>query len=350
MGYALAKLDELRAELAVCRTVEDVLTLRAKVRAMAELLNATHKATVEQRNHLTLAELEAERKAGELLMVTPLHKGGQGTGNSALPVLGDLGVSKIDSSRWQALAAIPEKEFLEAIARQRQAGGLIRKTPLVALGSSLKRAFATASHATEREERCRVIEDLSELSGQQYGTIYADPPWRYGNQATRAATDDHYQTMTIAELCDMPVSSLAAKDAHLLLWTTNGFLRQAFEVIDAWGFEYRSTFVWVKPQMGIGNYWRVSHEFLLLGIRGNAKRFNTRNEMSWKSVRRGRHSAKPHEFREMVERNSPGPYLELFGRTTQPGWVIYGNQVSETLLHASERGSRKAIPAVESNA
>lgn len=175
---------------------------------------------------------------------------------------------------------------------------------------------------------------LSEIAGQKFGTIYADPPWQYGNQGTRAATNNHYSTMTVAELCDMPVESLAADDAHLHLWTTNAFLRDAFDVIEAWGFEYRSCFVWVKPQMGIGNYWRVSHEFMLLGIRGDAKRFNVRNEKSWGQFDRLRHSQKPHEVRDSIERCSPGPYLELFGREPVAGWTVLGNQIARDKLFA----------------
>ena len=177
-----------------------------------------------------------------------------------------------------------------------------------------------------------VVATLGELDGQQFGTIYADPPWQYGNQATRAATDDHYGTMTVDELCLMPVASHAADDAHLHLWTTNGFLPDAFRVMSAWGFEYRSCFVWVKPQMGIGNYWRVSHEFLLLGIRGDAKRFNSRNLKSWGEFKRGRHSAKPAKVRQMIEQASPGPYLEMFGRHPVDGWTVMGNQITTDMF------------------
>lgn len=168
--------------------------------------------------------------------------------------------------------------------------------------------------------------------GQKFGCIYADPPWKYGNQSTRAATDNHYQTMGIDDICSMPVKELAADDAHLHLWTTNAFIREAFDVIEAWGFEYRSMFVWVKPQMGIGNYWRVSHEILLLGIRGNAKRFRNRSLKSWAEFPRGRHSAKPEEIRVMIEKCSPGPYLELFGRALIDGWTVFGNQIEPRLF------------------
>lgn len=182
------------------------------------------------------------------------------------------------------------------------------------------------------EEASRVVGTLDELAGLKFGCIYADPPWQYGNQATRAATDNHYDTMTIQQLCDMPVAEVAADDAHLHLWTTNAFLQDAFKVMAAWGFEYRSCYVWVKPQMGIGNYWRVSHEFMLLGIRGNAKRFLNHSQPSWGQFDRTKHSAKPEQIRQIIEFCSPGPFLEIFGRTRSPGWTVLGNQVEENLF------------------
>lgn len=167
--------------------------------------------------------------------------------------------------------------------------------------------------------------------GAKFGCIYADPPWRYGNQATRASTDNHYKTMSVAEICAMTVGELAAENCHLHLWTTNAFLFDARDVMKAWGFEYKSCFVWVKTQMGIGNYWRVSHEFLLLGIRGT-QRFKSRSLKSWGEFRRGRHSAKPEEIRTMIENASPGPYLELFGRALIDGWTVFGNQIERRLF------------------
>lgn len=169
-------------------------------------------------------------------------------------------------------------------------------------------------------------------NGEKFGCIYADPPWLYDNQGTRAATGNHYGGMTVDELCALPVRDIAADDAHLHLWTTNGFLFECPRIFDAWGFEFRSSFVWVKPQMGIGNYWRNSHEFLLTAIRGNAKRFNDKALKSWLECDRGVHSAKPEQVRHFIERASPGPYLEMFARSGASNWTVWGNQIPGNLL------------------
>lgn len=178
--------------------------------------------------------------------------------------------------------------------------------------------------------------DLHSLvaSGKRFGTIYADPPWLYDNQGTRAATGNHYGGMTVDELCALPVRELAAEDAHLHLWITNGFLFDAPRIFAAWGFEFRSTFAWVKPQMGIGNYWRNSHELLLTAIRGDSKRFNDHSMKSWGEFDRTQHSAKPEQIRGLLQRASSGPYLELFGRRRVEGWTVWGNQIERNLFYA----------------
>jgi N6-adenosine-specific RNA methylase IME4 len=238
--------------------------------------------------------------------------------------LGPHQIAPAEVDRWRKLRAIPESvraQYYADIPKPSRAG-LFR-------WYADRCVFEPSINAqNEQTEAPRTTSTLAELPQKHFGCVYADPPWQYGNQGTRAATDNHYGTMSIDDLCEMPVSDLVADDAHLHLWTTNAFVREAFRLIDAWGFEYRSMFVWVKPQMGIGNYWRVSHEIMLLGIRGNAKRFNDKSLKSWVEASRTKHSAKPEAVRGMIEKASGGPYLELFGRNEVPGWTVFGNQIS----------------------
>ena len=175
----------------------------------------------------------------------------------------------------------------------------------------------------------------------RFATIVADPPWRYGNTSTRGSAGGHYQTMTIDELCALPVAASVADKAHLYLWTTAGHLPDAFRVMAAWGFTYKTFLVWVKPQMGMGNYFRVSAELVLFGVRGGM-RTRDKGLMNHFTARRGKHSAKPMAFYDLVEKASPGPYLELFARCDAAnqipgtcqcarclrGWASWGDQVS----------------------
>lgn len=188
------------------------------------------------------------------------------------------------------------------------------------------------SNANDHPETCRTnsLDDLVER-GCKFRTIYADPPWHYTNAASRGAAQNHYDTMTIEEIAGLPVQQLAAAEAHLHLWTTNAFLFEAKEIIEAWGFTYKSCLVWIKPQLGNGNYWRVSHEFLLLGVRGNLT-FADRAQQSWICAERTQHSAKPRIFQKLIEHVSPAPRLELFARTQSDGWTTWGNQIQHTLF------------------
>lgn len=178
------------------------------------------------------------------------------------------------------------------------------------------------------------IADLATLvaSGQRFGCILADPPWLFKNQATRGSTSNHYRVMTVDELCALPIAQLAADDAHLHLWVPNALVYDAAPVFSAWGFKYVCNFVWVKERISVGNYWRNAHEPLMTAIRGNATRFGDRSLPSWMELPRGPHSAKPEEVRRMIERASPGPYFELFGRMPVPGWTVWGDQIERDRL------------------
>ena len=220
----------------------------------------------------------------------------------------------------------------EFLTRELESGSVTPTTERSAALRIWERFKLTTLPAPEPVDTC-TVEDLNILirAGSRFRTIYVDPPWQYGNQSTRAATDRHYDTMSIEELHALPVASLADENAHLHLWTTNGFLREAIDLMPVWGFEFKSCFVWTKPSMGIGNYWRVSHEFLLFGLRGTLP-FGSRSLMSWATLDRGRHSAKPEAVRQMVEQASPAPRLELFGRRPADGWTVWGNEIARSAL------------------
>ncbi len=242
-------------------------------------------------------------------------------------------VTRVTGLSWthhREVASLPPADRAEVLARAASEGLSTRETK--ALAKQEKNRVGT------KHDTC-TTDDLAKLiaRGDRFGTIYADPPWVYDNQGTRAATGNHYGGLTVDQLCELPVRELAAKDAHLHLWTTNAFLFDCARIFDAWGFEFRSSFVWVKPQMGIGNYWRNSHEFLLTAIRGDAKRFNDHGLMSWLECDRSRHSEKPFIIRDYIRRASPGPYLEMFARTPADGWTCWGNEIERGLLFPHAR-------------
>lgn len=234
-------------------------------------------------------------------------------------------------SHYRQALSLPKTDATSILGEAEREGWSVRETR--AQVNRLKNEARLPAAPAARVDG-RKVTDFEALvrNGERFGCIYADPPWQYDNQGTRAATGNHYGGMTVEELCALPVREIAADDAHLHLWTTNGFLFECPKIFEAWGFEFRSSFIWVKPQIGIGNYWRNSHEFLLTAIRGNAKRFNDHSMKSWLECERGRHSAKPEHVRHMLEKASPGPYLEMFARSGAPNWTVWGNQIPGDLL------------------
>lgn len=323
---SLIKLSEINTALAKVKTIDEAKGLRDKARAI-EVYTKQVNESFETQNHAAEIKVRAERRIGELLPGAVKHGGDRkSTFQPESLILSDLGVSVAQSSRWQSIARIPSKDFEGHIASAKDGGKEITTAGLLKLSRKFPKNSPPEEPETEVNNQSRFVYSLDDVEGETFGCIYADPPWKYGNQATRASTDNHYGTMTIEELCAMPVASLAAEEAHLHLWTTNGFLFEAKQVMEAWGFTYKSCFVWVKTQMGIGNYWRVSHEFLLLGVKG-ALSFADHSLMSWAEIARSEHSAKPDAVRLMVEKASPGPRLEMFGRSRAEGWTVFGNEL-----------------------
>jgi N6-adenosine-specific RNA methylase IME4 len=185
------------------------------------------------------------------------------------------------------------------------------------------------------------VDDLTDLvaTGTKFGCFYVDPPWPFENKRAFGGIGEYYDNLTIEGICALPVRELAADDAHLHLWVPNSLLEKAFIVLAAWGFEYKSLFVWCKPRdrPGPGHYWRNAHEVLLTAVRGDATRFNDGTLLSWGEYPRREHSRKPDEVRDVVRRASPGPYLELFARLQAEGWTTWGNQIArEDFLQAAE--------------
>ncbi len=138
--------------------------------------------------------------------------------------------------------------------------------------------------------------------------------------------------MPLEEIAALPIPQLSADKSHLHLWTTNAFILEALRLVEHWGFKFEDMFVWVKPQLGLGNYWRVSHESMLLGVKGGLP-FPPNTEIrSWIKAPRTKHSRKPPEVRALIEQVSPPPRLELFARELHKGWTVWGNEVEPTLL------------------
>lgn len=210
--------------------------------------------------------------------------------------------------------------------------------------------------ALREHNRKARVERLNEISrGNQplkgvgrFPVLLADPPWEYDGATTDPTRqiENQYPTMPLEEICDLPVGEqVAAKDAVLFLWATAPLLPDALEVMEAWGFEYKSCAVWDKQKIGMGYWFRGQHELLLVGVRGNPpKPAPGALASSVISASRGKHSEKPEAVRTLIEAYYPElPRLEMFCRKPRKGWSAWGNQ-SEPPKPANPKPKKKPAP------
>lgn len=193
---------------------------------------------------------------------------------------------------------------------------------------------------------------FGDLEPGSFGAICADPPWAFRtfsgeNMTPHRCAEDHYRTMELAEMQALPVGDLAAKDCALFMWVVGSHLAESIELARAWGFEFKTdAFYWVKqklidcdqidmftgdipePRMGFGYWTRKQVEPCWLFTRGSPKRLSKGVRQTIIEPRR-EHSRKPEAFRDRVEQLVGGPYLELFARSSRPGWSAWGNEVEK---------------------
>jgi N6-adenosine-specific RNA methylase IME4 len=203
---------------------------------------------------------------------------------------------------------------------------------------------ALQSRAMPKRNTPSPAKDLTAfLTGRKFGTILADPPWRFTNRTGKVAPEhkrlSRYDTLTMDEIQALPIAQATTPVAHLYLWCPNALLPDGLAVMKAWGFQYKANIVWHKIRKdggsdgrGVGFYFRNVTELLLFGVKGkNARTLAPgRSQVNYMCSRKREHSRKPDEQYPIIEACSSGPYLELFARGEQKGWVSWGNQADET--------------------
>lgn len=253
---------------------------------------------------------EAERRIGELLMVTDRAKGELFRGNQKelrgkTPTLAELGLTKKQSSNAQFLAKLDGDKFEEVKQGRKKV-------------SVLKRQL-------KREEDSQAIKEKTfPVIQGKYKTILVDPPWDYDTLSLAGRGHTEYSPMTLEDLQQLDISQYAEENCHLYLWATNNFLYEALKLGEMWGFNYKTVITWVKPSIGMGSYFRNNTEQLLFFVRGSMTT-RTDNTGTHFEAARGQHSEKPEIFYEIIERNSYPNYLEYFARKERKNWIVYGN-------------------------
>ena len=187
----------------------------------------------------------------------------------------------------------------------------------------------------------KVSEDFEAKIKGEYGTILADPPWRFANRTGKMAPEhrrlSRYTTLTFKDIEVIPVSEIAAPNSHLYLWVPNALLPQGLEVMKCWGFQYKTNLIWHKIRKdggpdgrGVGFYFRNTTEIVLFGIKGNLRTLAPgRKQVNIIRAQKREHSRKPDELYDIIETCSPGPFLELFARGIRKNWDQWGNEVED---------------------
>ena len=314
MENKLIKWDTMRTAVAECHSVDEITLIRNKAEAYRYALRQA-KESPEVIRKAEEIKLRAERRAGELLGETVNHGGDRKTeSRSNDTTLNDIGVTKDQSSKWQKIASIPEEKFENFLSVQKE------------LSTS---GILNFKKNLDRQERVETTE-TPRLEGK-YKIIYADPPWKYGSdyQDKFGHARSHYSTMDQSELCDLPIKEVCMPDCVLFLWVTSPKLPEGLEVLRAWGFDYKTSFVWDKIKHNYGNYNSVRHEFLLIGGIGSSTPDVKKLHDSVISIERtNKHSEKPEYFRSLIDKLYPkGDRIELFARKNIEGWSTWGSEL-----------------------
>jgi N6-adenosine-specific RNA methylase IME4 len=334
----LIKYNAARHALAEAHRVDEVKGIRDKAVAMAAYAKQANNTELER--YAKEIRLRAERRAGELLRAMDKNQGALPgkTGVKARPVLdttpklSDLGITKSQSSRWQRLADLPEDEFEAEILRERDPRRLAKRV------------------AKKAEYIARIGAAKPKPLEGTYRILYADPPWKYhGLNKNVGHAEDHYDCLDDDQVCEYrpgdgtrTVKELADDNAVLFIWVTSPQLERCFKIIKAWGFEYKTSFVWDKVRHVMGHYNSIRHELLLICTRGSCTPDTGTLIDSVQSIKRSdRHSEKPREFYAIIDAMyDHGRKLELFSRGTAPeGWDTDGNESSQTRATAAKEAA-----------
>jgi N6-adenosine-specific RNA methylase IME4 len=285
--------------------------------------------------------LDESQRSIAAARIATLQKGGN-QHSEGLPIGRSstlLNVSERSTARAREVLDNGSPELIRAVERGQiavsKAADLTKASPEFQRAVVQKISAGTAKTATDavRQAKHEAKVAAPELPSEAYRVIYADPPWSYGNSGLDdyGHAERHYPTMTIDELCQMPVKLMADDDAVLFMWVTSPLLEECFDVIRAWGFKYKTSFVWDKVKHNFGHYNSVRHELLLVCTRGSCTPdVKTLHDSVQTIERTEKHSEKPEEFRAIIDAIYPrGRRIELFSRKTVNGWDAYGNETAE---------------------
>jgi len=315
----LVRMEQAQRALQEARTLSEVKSVHDGMEAICEWLRRQEDIGLELVNVANSLRIDAKARIGEFLAQpdTVRHQRGRPektcqTGTFSPPTHNEIGIPRKTAQRFREIASVPVE------TRHKMADEATKQGKELTQDAVIKAARKAAQPKPY---------ETPPLPIGKWERILADPPWKTNfRRGTGRDFENHYPPMELDAIKALPVADLAAKDCTLILWAVSMLLPQALQVMQAWGFEFKASAVWVKDRIGQGYYWRLQHEYILLGTRGSpgapadADRFP-----SVIYADKGRHSEKPVEVHEMIEQMFPtGRRIELFARAARPGWALWG--------------------------
>ena len=223
---------------------------------------------------------------------------------------------------------------------------MARTTVAGSLPELIDRRVVKRRPSAGRPEPEACLPALDDLGGSRFGSLLADPPWRFRNRTGKVAPEhrrlSRYDTLTWRQIAALSVGDVMADESHCYLWVPNALVAEGLRVLEAWGFTYKTMLVWHKVRKdggsdgrGVGFYFRNVTEPVLFGVRGRLRTSAPgRRQVNLVATPKREHSRKPQELYQIIESCSPGPYLELFARYPRPGWTAWGNEADPDMAAA----------------
>lgn len=327
----LAKIETFRKELALAETFEELKLIGDAGKAYAEFLK---KQSVGNQgiNNIGRFLIEVEERKGEWLQENYPHGATkEKPRNTKVKVpdgnLKNMPTTKKESTTARTIARTPEEEKADIYKELEDRGEYILPTTVY------KEVRKRQNVSNRKRVKEKYHQDLELKGEKRYRIIYADPPWMYdkGKELSDKYGDvqKHYPPMETDDICKLPVKDLCDKDCVLFLWATAPKLPEALQVINAWGFQYKTNIVWDKVKHNFGYYFSVRHELLLIAGRGSSTPdVKELHDSVIEIERSNRHSEKPEYFRKLIDKlYTTGSRIELFARHKIDNWDNWGNEL-----------------------
>ncbi len=314
----LSFLERARDALAEANTIEDVRQIHDQAEA-ARAYARSAAMGLEIQNQITVIKIGAERKMGEFLKGLSLRGGNrQAKAKRRAQNLADFGISQQQSYRWQAESCVPQEIFDDYVSRCIETKQEVTSAAVLRIARTLQRETDARSPRKWLEGMADVCEGLSRAiqQGTKYGCIYVNPAWPQEIDV-RAKAQPAAREFA-AQLKSLPVKEVAATCSHLHMQASCYCLRDALSVLQKWGFVYKSALMLPRRRSSFAftQYWQVSCDLLLLGVRGNLG-FRDTGLTGWMNSKDG---SSEREVMEQLVRVSPGPCLEIFAGSRRSGW------------------------------